>query len=368
MHRCHFFSVLPGSIMPYTFLLNAAVFFAVVVGGMLLFIAFYLVSNHQKQLKKKKLCDLFSDLIAETTICESEEERRTTLHRFLSENTAVIRRSFARRVLVWEIVRTKENISGGAAENLRWLYETLDLDRDTLKLFSSDKWHRKACAIQHLAAMQQNKHLVKIYRETNNKNSLIRTEAQIAVVKLTGFKGLRFLSIVSHPVSQWQQLALISQLQEGEIEEDNIGHWLHSKNDSVVEFALRLIEVYKCYTLHPAVVKTLQHPSLMIRLQALQALKEINNGTTLPTILYHFTAACKEEQIRMLDMLQEIGAGIREIHFLTTLLQHQDEAIRYRAIHLIQQISPAWSNVIIRRIKGNPSFTYILSSLAKKAV
>jgi hypothetical protein len=136
----------------------------------------------------------------------------------------------------------------------------------------------------------------------------------------------------------------------------------------VVEFALRLIEVYKCFALHDAVLKTLQHPLPTIRLQALQTLKEISNSTTVATLLQHFTGACKEEQIQILDMLKGLSTGNRELHFLTTLLKHQDEVIRYRAMYLIQQISPAWSNVVIRHIKNNPSFTYILSSLEKKAV
>ncbi len=368
MHIQSFLSVLLGSIVPYSHLLNAAFFFTLIVAGILVFIAYHSYCNHHRQQKKTKLRSVFSDLIAETTLCESEEERRMILHQFLRQNTALIQQPFPRKVLIREIVRTKDNISGIAAENLRWLYETLDLDQDTLQRFSSKEWHRKASAIQQLAEMQQSKHLVKIYRETNNKNHLIRTEAQIAVVKLIGFKGLRFLNIVSHTVSQWQQLALISQLQEAEMEEEKIEQWLHSKNESVVQFALRLIEVFKCYSLHDAAVRSLQHASSNVRLQALQVLKEISNDSTMTVLLEHFEGASKEEQLAILAMLKELGAGDRELSFLTTLLQYSDEAVRYRAMYLIQQINPDWSRVVIRKIKDNPSFTYILSSLEKEAV
>jgi hypothetical protein len=64
----------------------------------------------------------------------------------------------------------------------------------------------------------------------------------------------------------------------------------------------------------------------------------------------------------------EMDAGKQEMTFFTTLLRHNEESIRYRAVKLIRRISPAWSTVVIRHIKDNPSFTHILSSLEKEAV
>lgn len=356
-----------GSLIPYAFLLKAAVLFAVLTTGMLLFIFFYLHASSKRRRRKKELCNLFSDLIAETTICETEEERREVFYRFLGLHGPLVQQPFPRTVLIRELVRTKDQISGGAAFNLQWLYETLDLDRDTLKNFLSPHWHRKARAIQHLAEMQQSKHLVKIYRETNNPNAFIRTEAQLAVVKLTGFKGLRFLNIVSHPVSQWQQLALLDQLKEGDIEEAKIETWLQSANDTVVEFALRLVEVYKCFALHDAVVKCLHHSSPVVRLQALQALKETGDHATCKVLLQHFDGSSKEEQLAMLDVLPALEAGNSELSFLSSLLLHPEEAIRYRALNLVQQICPKWSTEVNWRISDLPA-RYLLFSPEKRAV
>ena len=365
-----FFSMpfLLESIVPYTVLINAALVFAFVVVGILLFILLYLFRHSRQQKRKVHLQQLFSDLIAGIVICESEEECNDTLQPFLTQHQRMVKKPLVRKILIKEIVRTKDSISGQAAENLRWLYETLTLDRDTLQRFSGTQWYRKASAIQHLAEMQQNKYLQKIYRETNNPNTYIRTEAQVAVVKLTGFKGLRFLNIVSYPVSQWQQLSLISQLQEGEIELDKINRWLQSKNETVVEFALRLVEIYKCYELHDVVLQSLRHCSATVRLQALQAVREIYTEATPALLVQHFDGAGREEQLRILDMLLDIEAGSSEVGFLTSLLQHPDEAIRFRAMRGIQQLSPAWSARVIRQVKDLPSFTYILSSLTKQAV
>lgn len=361
-------SILAESLLPYHVLLRVSFVFALIVVSMLLFIAFFMSQRRELAHKKQQLRSVFSDLIAEITLCETEEERSEALTDFQKKHGRLLIKKFSRKVLTREIVKTKDSISGGAAQNLNWLYQTLSLDKDTYQRFLSKKWHRKASAIQHLAEMQQEKYLVRIYRETNNKNHFIRTEAQIAVVKLTGFKGLRFLQIVSHPISQWQQLSLISQLKEGEIEEEKIKSWLQSQNATVVEFSLRLVGVYKCFTLHNDVIATLQHPSETVRLQALQALAEICDETTSTQLIRHFSQATKQEQLLILDMMPSLEVGSGDVGFLSSLVQHKDEAIRHCAMQAIQQISPGWSAVINRQMQNNTSNTYILSNPPKKAV
>lgn len=362
---CAFFC---KTVVPYMWVLDAAFCFALVVVGMFLFILCFLYRSQRKARHKTELRKLFSDLIAETVICDTPEEVKETLQQFLAANKALLDKAFPRKILTREIVKTKDSISGKSAANLCTLFEELSLDKDTFAHFGSSQWHRKASAIQRLAEMQQTKYLLKIYRETNNQNSLVRTEAQIAVVKLTGFKGLRFLNIVSHPVSQWQQLSLINQLQEGEAEEDKIKAWLLSKNETVVEFALRLVEIYKCFGLHNEAATCLQHSSAVVRTQALHALKEIGDDTTATFLLQAFPTVTKAEQITILEMLADTATGRNVLTFLTSLLKNDDKAIRLRAVQAIQKISPAWSSVVIRQIQENPQFTHILPVLQKEAV
>jgi hypothetical protein len=356
------------TLVPYPWLLNAALVFTLSVVSMLLFIFFFLHQKRKEQQKKKGLRLLFSDLIAETVVGETEQEVQEVLQQFLAKNASLLQKPLARRLLIQEIVKTKDSISGRSAGNLRVLFEGLALDKDCLAQFSSGKWHHKAGAIQHLAEMQQSKYLVKIYRETNNRNNFIRTEAQIAVVKLTGFKGLRFLNIISYPVSQWQQLSLLNQLQDSEVEEEKIKPWLFSKNETVTEFALRLIEIYKCFDLHDVVVQCLQHQSLSVRLQALQALKEMGNDSTPAALVKHFSIASKQEQTEIINILGETGGNSHLVDFLTSLLQHEEEAIRYHAMLAIKRISPVWSTIVMKQMKNDPSFTNILSTLEKEAV
>ncbi|WP_121352651.1 hypothetical protein [Flavisolibacter nicotianae] len=359
-----------NSIVPTAWLLLAARVLTLAVAAILLFVFLFLLQNKRKKKRKAQLRVLFSDLIAEITIAENRPELQETLQAFASPKgrKQLLANGYARKILINELVKTKENISGQSAGNLCWLYEELGLRQDCFRAFRTGKWYRKVRAMQQLAAMQQNDYLVKIYRETNNKNSFIRTAAQLAVVKLTGFKGLRFLSIVSHPVSQWQQLSLLSHLQEGEVEAGMIRLWLSKKNESVVEFALRLVEIYKCHDLHNEVVNSLRHDSAAIRLQALQALREIYTDNTAEALLQAYPLLNRPEQLAIVAMLPEVGGSENALRFLTTLVQGEDEGLCFHAMHAIQQISPAWSSQVIHQLKTNPSFIPILTHLQKEAV
>lgn len=350
----------------YGHLLNASLFFVTIVVGLLLFIVYYLHQKKLQQKRKNQLRQLYDNLIVETIMADDEAGVQGAMTDFTGSNPGLLTKPFARKILIRELVKAKDSVSGVAAENLRLLYEALELHQDTLKNFASKSWHRKAKAIQQLAEMQQTKYLTKIYRETNSLHPDVRTEAQIAVVKLTGFKGLRFLNIVRYPVSQWQQLSLISQLQEGAIEEDRIAAWLRSENDTVVEFALRLIAVFKCYDLHDAVMTCLEHPAQNVQAQALEAAREISNDQTNALLIELYSNCTREMQLQVLDMLADTG-GHAELRFFSSLLPHPDEAVRFRVVRGIQKISPAWSTEVIRSIENDPSFTYILSTLRKTA-
>jgi hypothetical protein len=136
--QCHFL-ILADSVLPYTVLLKAAFVFSLIVVSMLLFIVFFLYQRKARTQKKQQLRSVFSDLIAEITLCETEEERNETLNMFLNRHRLLLTKTFPRKVLIREIVKTKDSISGSAAQNLNWLYKTLSLDKDTYKHFLSNR-------------------------------------------------------------------------------------------------------------------------------------------------------------------------------------------------------------------------------------
>lgn len=313
---------------------------AVLTVAVLLFILAYLYAKAKFSRRCQEMLHQFTQLIGEIIICESDEERQQLFAASAVEQwqKKYLNNSRSKQVLTHALVRLHKSVSGTAAANLQWLYLQLNLHSVAVQRLASAQWHHKAAAIQELAEMKQQQFITKIYRETNHRNYHIRTEAQLAVVKLTGFDGLRFLNVVSHPISEWQQLCLLQHLmQDGVVQENKICKWLQSSNHTVVVFALRLVGQYSVYALHQQVCVCLLHSSLAVRLQALAALQAIALDETGPLLQEHFSRATRAEQLIILNMLQQTGTT-GQISFLQRLCLTEKGAVQHAAQKAVQAL------------------------------
>ena len=321
-------------------LLEVSLFFATITVGLLAFIVFYLIDFVKRKRKREHLRSIYSSFLSEIILCDTKEELLECIEkpyiqsirkRWLYDETA-------RSLLIREMVRAAKSLSGGAQDNIIWLYTYLEFQQDNLKRLQSKSWHVKSRSIQELAEMKQTDLITRIYRETNNRNKYIRAEAQIAVVKLTGFDGLRFLTVLSQPISVWQQICLLEQLPPFGIEGEKVTKWLRSTNESVIEFALRLIQRYQLYDQLAAVISFLEHPSKSVRLQAVQTIKELDLEGTVAELQKELPEASLIFKQSFLLLAGSLEAN-DSIPILQSLITDKEEAIKTEAHQLIQRLT-----------------------------
>ncbi|HEV2832780.1 MAG TPA: hypothetical protein VGW31_12440, partial [Hanamia sp.] len=294
--------------------------------------------NQRKIFLQKK----FNNFLGEIAICESEEElsqvflhpaHQKILHRFGQNN-------FDKNLLIDELAETSKKFRGSTMNNIQWLFEKMELEEELLKNLNSDKWHKKAKAIQQLAYLHQKNKLEDIFPLVNHKNIFVRRKAQIAIVKLTGFAGLEFLNVIKHPISEWQQLRLIQELSGHTSEKfGNISLWLQSKNESVVNFALHLVEIYRQYDYYDEVKECLSHSSMSICKKAIMTLSHITNETTSDLLIKYFPDYDASLQIAILKILQT-EANENHLPFLFSLINHPDDSFKLEAAKAITNINP----------------------------
>ena len=240
----------------------------------------------------------------------------------------------ARQIAIDELTNCKKNFSGIVAENIVALYNKLGLRDDSLeKMRNKRKWYLQARGIQELYLMDQKNLLTKIYRETNSKNEFVRSEAQIAIIYMTGFNGLRFLDVISYPLSLWQQIKLLEQLRlfgKKEDLSDRIPKWLQSKNNTVVVFALRLAAEYQQYAVKNAIMDCLVHPSDAVRTRAIKTLITLADEQTPFVLTGYFSKENFDNQVHILNSLSNL-AGDEQATFLERLLDAPDNIIKLKA-------------------------------------
>ncbi|MEN9686248.1 MAG: hypothetical protein RLZZ28_2034 [Bacteroidota bacterium] len=265
--------------------------------------------------------------------------------------------ALARQYVIDELIGCKKNFSGLAGENIKELYLELGLKAESVKKMKhGNGWHIKAKGIQELYTMGQTDMLPAIYKLTNSSNEFVRMEAQTAIIHLSGFPGLRFLDVISYPLTEWQQLKLLEQLKLTPIKEDLTGkipHWLASKNDTVVIFALKLADEYQLYHLKSQVIACLVHPIASVRSQGLKTLVRIADESAPSILLGYLNKEDYMNQAYILDALQYLATD-REKPFLLQLLDYPNEKIKLKAAIVIAKCCTDGLEMIKQRALTQP--------------
>ncbi|HAL81945.1 MAG TPA: hypothetical protein DCO83_06710 [Mucilaginibacter sp.] len=248
-----------------------------------------------------------------------------------------MRNKHFRKLLTEELILAKKNITGIAADNLKRLYKQLQLDKYALQQLKSRRWYIQAKAIQELTVMELNEFLTILYPYTNNKNELVRMEAQTALVQFNGFEGLRFLDVITYPISEWQQIKLLQQLSNVPPVYISIDEWLKSANNSVVIFALKLARSYHRFELHDIILSCLDHTDPQVRLQAMYYLCEIHTDETSDHLISRFLKESFKNQLTIIKVLQNIGSE-NDILFLLSLLDDDNNEMKLYAARALAQI------------------------------
>jgi hypothetical protein len=270
--------------------------------------------------------------------------------------------------LTKKITAAKKNMSGQSGQNLKALYMQLQLDSYAIKLIDSGKWHLMAHGIQQIGAMGLKQHLTKIYRFTNHKNELVRAEAQIAVLNLFGFEGLRFLDVITYQISEWQQMKLLKDLSAiPHVNVAGIDKWLKSDNASVVAFALKLARNYHHFELYEDILNCLEHPEPNVRAQAVLALTDVFEEDTSKRLLDRFDSEEHNNRLAILKAIRKIGDAA-DLPKLQGYLDTDDLELKLSVAQAMASISETGLELLVSRPEAqsyplNEMLTHIKSEL-----
>ncbi|MGJ7031741.1 hypothetical protein [Niabella hirudinis] len=233
------------------------------------------------------------------------------------------------------LIELRKSVAGTVGDKVAALYLELGFKEDSVRKLNSPVWHEKVKGINELSVMKQEDMNTRIFKLTNNRNKYIRREAQTAMFNFYGFGGLRFLNVLTHSLSDWQQLNLIEQLRPLNPEPiPGLDGWLQSDNDTVVIFALKLAEIYQCFEVHDEVVTCLAHEEEAVRGQAAKTLKEIAEDATAAILCGRYTSETIRNKIVILNSLVTI-AGDAQLSFLVNELEAANDFLKLGAARVI---------------------------------
>jgi hypothetical protein len=289
--------------------------------------------------KKFEKWSLISDLLIRKAIFYDDDEiEDDTLIPVTARAEKLMHNKYFRKLLVTEIISAKKNITGISADNLKHLYVQLGLEKYALNNLTSSRWYIKARAVQELTIMDMKEFVDQLYSYTDDKNDLVRMEAQSALVQFNGFDGLRFLDTITYPISNWQQIKLLQQLSHLPPSDIDMSIWFKSPNSSVIVLALKLARNYHRFELHDDIISCLDHSDPWVRFEAIQCLTEIYTDETSDHLISRFLNEILKNQLAMIKVMQTIGTD-RDVLFLLDLLTYDSDEIKIFAARALAQTS-----------------------------
>ena len=312
---------------------------------------FSLYYKKRKWLIQKRVEKRFELLISKAMLDDWEfEEDFAIPENFKRHISSDIKKQYAIDLLV----NARKSLSGKAGENIIKLYMKLGLRNESLRKFKSGTWYIKTKGIYELFMMEQHNMLTQIYKYTNSKNDFIRMEAQAAIIHLSGFHGLRFLNVVSTPISEWQQIKLLELLRHHQQKNmPQLEKWLGSKNDFVVLFALKLAEVYQQYHVYDRVVDCMSHANEKIRIQAVKTLTKIAMDSTAELLADVYKKEAVTNKLNILNQLAELATE-KETEFLEMELENENQFIKLAAARVIGERLAEGLNLLRSKADRSP--------------
>ena len=246
---------------------------------------------------------------------------------------------FKRKILIAVLVKLKNEISGEVADSIQNLYYQTKLVDYALSRLSHKKWFVIAKGIRELKQFQIKEAYDQVIIHLNHPRPEVRKEMQLYMVNLFDFEGLTFLDLLETPLSEWDQIQLLEIVQKLETQNiSNITSWLHSSNDSVIIFALKLAKIYNQLEAKNEIIQLLHHRNKKVRLDAIDVLSYLNVLEAKEILKTDLEKRSQEEQIAVFKMMENLYESDDE-SFIMKYINYDLFEIKIMALKILKGIN-----------------------------
>lgn len=283
--------------------------------------------------KKSKINDKIEELIA--IYISVDKDSKQELMEICDELNSMQKNKTARRIILKNILSVDLAFSGESNIQLRKLYTNLNYHKRAIQKLRSESWAKRAKAIRELAQMDIVETTEEIRFSLNHINPVLRLEAGIALLKLDKANPFSFLE-VNRELTIWQQMNLLEIIRNHKsLKVPSFKPWLHSKQESIIEFSVKLISYYQQLDAIDDLRQLLKHASPIIRLEAVKCLGTLEMEDAIEDLFLVYELE-KEESVRLqcIKSIAYLGGESSVVFLEKVLLSGNADEILIAAISL----------------------------------
>lgn len=229
-----------------------------------------------------------------------------------------------REYILNKIIHIKENLDETNEHTMLLIYKYFGFHEISNKLIRNRRWYSKSQALHHYQNIGYKIKTGHVKRLLNSKNPALRSNAMIALISLSDEK-FDVLDHYNYNISKSDEVKILDLIYRKKATiPKNIDKWLHSKNDSIVMIAIKLIVRFRHEISLEQISNLLKSENNSVRKEVILAIRELVLFQANDILMEHFP---KETNIRnkisIIKTLNVIGTT-KNIGFLSILL-NEDE-------------------------------------------
>lgn len=245
-----------------------------------------------------------------------------------------------RSIMTAVFFELRQEVSGKMVRTMQKLYDETGLLNYAIKKLRSKKWHIIALGIRDLRQFKVQKVEHLITKFINHKRDEVRREAHLYFLELFEFEGLNFLDDLKSPLSEWDQIQLLGEIQKFD---DNqildVSKWLKSENEYVVIFILTLVKIFNLLETKDIMLSLLEHPKIEVRLKAIETLAHFEVVEAKEILKKKFLELDIKEKLGFFNLLDKT-ATIKDSTFAMRFINDEFFEIRYNSLRILKRVDP----------------------------
>ncbi|MDD4992179.1 MAG: HEAT repeat domain-containing protein [Paludibacter sp.] len=216
---------------------------------------------------------------------------------------------FTRQIFTEELLRMHEVVLGQLHDRINFVFNMLLLSNDSYNYLHHRRWYYKVNGLRIYAQLGNRKDISYIRKLANTGNSVLRSEAQLALARLSEDENpFGYLKDTRKKLTDWEQINLIHYYTHHQKPVGDLSELLLSENDSVVLFGLNCIRAFNKFDYRDKIIEFTKHRDLRVKNTAIELLEMFDE----PEVA-NFVMSCYDDNLpvstrmRIVRTLGKIG-------------------------------------------------------------
>lgn len=235
-----------------------------------------------------------------------------------------------RKVLISILLNFKENFRGDLEKLVPEIFIKLGLQNDSLKSANSSRVFRKTQGIIELTHLYPDGAKAIVSNLINAKNDYVRSEAQIAFIRLNPEEPFRFFENLIKPFTRWTQISAFNLIRIYQLPVPSFADHLNRRHVNIRNFSLRMIVFFQQLENIPGIIQMIESELEQTRYLSYVAINNLRIYDGKELIKSKYWNETGKNKLEIIKAFKNIGID-DDFEFLEKIIQSEPVALKTEA-------------------------------------